>query len=147
VVNLGPRLDAVRDWIEAGRPYLGICLGLQILFEASDEEPGAKGASIFPGIVRRLPATVKTPHIGWNEVQPASPSPALLEGIDPGTRFYFVHSYYPDPAEPIAAATTDYGIDFCSAVERDNVWATQFHPEKSGDPGLALLGNFVRACA
>ncbi|MGZ4140854.1 MAG: imidazole glycerol phosphate synthase subunit HisH [Actinomycetota bacterium] len=143
VVNLGARMEDVRRWIADGRPYLGICLGLQVLF-GSSEESEEKGAAIFDGEVVRFPPGPKVPHIGWNEVAPRAGT-RLFEGIDSGTRFYFVHSYYPEPAEEVVAATTDYEVTFCSAAERDNVMATQFHPEKSGDGGLALLSNFVRA--
>lgn len=146
VTNLGERLDAVRKWIADGRPYLGICLGLQVLFERSEESP-QPGAGVLGGAVVRLPMGVKVPHIGWNEVLPRDGS-RLFAGIAPGTRFYFVHSYYPAPADPgVIAATTEHGVGFACAVERENVWATQFHPEKSGDPGHVLLGNFVRAAA
>jgi len=144
VLNLGPRMDAVRAWIADGRAYLGICLGLQVLFDSS-EESEEKGAAIFSGDVVRFPAGPKVPHIGWNEVS-ARAGARLFEGIDAGTRFYFVHSYYPVPADAgVVAATSDYAVEFCCAAERENVMATQFHPEKSGDAGLALLSNFVRA--
>jgi imidazole glycerol phosphate synthase glutamine amidotransferase subunit len=146
VLNLGPRLERVRAWIEQGRPFLGICLGLQVLFEGSEEAP-QPGLGVLQGMVVRLPGDVKVPHIGWNEVMPRMGA-CLFEGIDAGTRFYFVHSYYPEPKdETVSAATTDYGdVTFSCAVERDAVMATQFHPEKSGDAGLALLHNFVEAC-
>jgi glutamine amidotransferase len=143
VLNLGSRLEDVRRWIADGKPYLGICLGLQVLFESS-EESAEKGAGVFGGDVVRFPPGPKIPHIGWNEVRPRGGS-RLFDGIDTGTRFYFVHSYYPVPAEDVVAATTDYAIEFCCAAERDNVMATQFHPEKSGDAGLELLRNFVRS--
>jgi glutamine amidotransferase len=146
VVNLGARFDQVRDWIASGRPYLGICLGLQILFDSSQESP-EDGLGVFPGEVVRLPGGVKVPHIGWNEVR-ARGDARLFDGIDDGTRFYFVHSYYPAPADDaVSAATTEYGVEFCCAAERDNVFATQFHPEKSGDAGAELLRNFIKACA
>jgi glutamine amidotransferase len=132
----------VVGWISSGRPYLGICLGLQVLLEHS-EEGSVDGPGVLAGKVRRLPDGVKIPHIGWNEVRPTKPAP-IFRGIEPGTRFYFVHSYYPDPTEDVVAATTDYGVEFCCAVWRENMVATQFHPEKSGDPGLRLLGNFLQ---
>lgn len=147
VVNLGERLKEIAGWIEDGRAYFGICLGLQILFDGSEEEPAAAGVGVLPGVVRALPRDVKIPHIGWNDVV-ASPSATLFDEIDPRARFYFVHSFYADPVDPDdVAATTEYGVAFCSAVERGNMWATQFHPEKSGDVGLALLGTVVRAFA
>jgi imidazole glycerol-phosphate synthase subunit HisH len=143
VLNLGPRMDDVRRWVGDGRAYLGICLGLQVLFERS-EESEEKGAAIFDGDVVRFPDGPKIPHIGWNEVKPR-PGSRLLRDIDDGTRFYFVHSYYPAPSSDVVAATSDYGVEFCCAAERENVMATQFHPEKSGEAGLALLGNFLAA--
>ncbi|MHB8511244.1 MAG: imidazole glycerol phosphate synthase subunit HisH [Actinomycetota bacterium] len=146
VANLGPRLDDVAQWINDDRPFLGICLGLQVLFPASEEAP-VKGLGVIDGSVRRFSGGVKIPHIGWNEVQPAAGQP-VFEGILPGTRFYFVHSYYPDPAdESVIAATTEYGVRFCSAASRSNMVATQFHPEKSGEPGITLLRNFLRMAA
>ena len=146
VVNLGERLGDVRRWIDDGRPFLGICLGLQVLFDRSDESP-ERGLGVFGGDVVRFGDELKVPHIGWNEVQPAEKA-RLFDGVEPGTRFYFVHSYYPAPDDPsVVAATTEYGIEFCCAAERDNVMATQFHPEKSGDAGAIVLRNFVEACA
>jgi len=149
VVNLGARIDDLRHWIDDGRLFLGICLGLQVLFDRS-EESAEPGLGIFPGTVRRFDAPgLKVPHIGWNEVSPVLPAGgALFDGIVPGTRFYFVHSYHPEPSDPtLVAATTDYGGEICCAVERDNVFATQFHPEKSGDAGRDLLANFLKVCA
>jgi glutamine amidotransferase len=144
VVNLGARLDAVREWVDAARPYFGICLGLQILFLASEESP-EDGMGLLGGEVVRLPDGVKVPHIGWNDVLPR-PGARLFEGIAAGSRFYFVHSYYPSPDDDgVSAATTKYGVEFCCAVERENVFATQFHPEKSGDVGQAVLRNFLEA--
>ena len=142
LVNLGPRAGAVAAWIESGRPFLGICLGLQILFESS-QEGGGPGLGVFEGEVVRFPGGVKIPHIGWNEVRPTR-DVSLFTGIEPGSRFYFCHSFYPDARPADAAATSDYGVDFACAVSRDNVHAVQFHPEKSGEHGLALLGNFLR---
>jgi imidazole glycerol-phosphate synthase subunit HisH len=145
VTNLGPRAVDVVRWIDAGRSYLGICLGLQVLFESS-EEGGPPGLGLFRGAVRRLPDGVKIPHIGWNEVTPTNGAP-IFRDIEPKTRFYFVHSYYPDPLDAgVSAATTHYGIDFSCAAWRDNVFATQFHPEKSGEPGQQLLRNFLELC-
>ena len=144
VVNLGARMDEVRAWIDGGKPYLGICLGLQVLFEGSEEEPARAGMGVLDGVVRKLPPGLKVPHIGWNEVTPRE-GLHVFDGIAPATRFYFVHSYYPDTTE--VAATTDYGITFACAARRDNVLATQFHPEKSGDAGAALLRNYVGGLA
>ena len=136
----------IRDFIASGRPFLGVCLGLQLLLEGSDEgEEPCLGA--VPGRVRRLPAGVKIPHMGWNQVQFHSEHP-VLKGIPSGSHFYFVHSYYADPADrSLVAGTTTYNIEFCSAVAWDNVLAVQFHPEKSGDVGLMVYRNFLRLLA
>lgn len=139
---LGPIRGTVRSWIDAGRAFLGICLGLQVLFDASDESPD-DGLGIFPGRVARFPEGERTPQIGWNTVEPRGAT-RLFAGIDPATRFYFVHSYAA-PDGPHAAATTTYGVTYCSAIERGSLFATQFHPEKSGDAGIRLLRNVVGA--
>ncbi|HXF66269.1 MAG TPA: imidazole glycerol phosphate synthase subunit HisH [Burkholderiales bacterium] len=133
------------------KPFLGICIGLQMLFEAS-EEGGVAGLALFPGRVRRFPreatdgasgARLKIPHMGWNEVRQAAPHP-LWAGIPEASRFYFVHSYYPEPAErELVAGETTYGVTFACACARANVFAVQFHPEKSQMAGLRLLANFV----
>ena len=134
------------------KPFLGICIGLQMLFEVS-EEGNIPGLGVFRGRVRRFPADVmigsdgsrlKVPHMGWNEVHQLRPHP-LWEGIAPGSRFYFVHSYFPEPADPsIAVGATDYPFRFTCAVARANIFAVQFHPEKSQNSGLRLLSNFVQ---
>jgi glutamine amidotransferase len=142
LVNLGPAKDDVAAWIRDGKPFLGICLGLQVLFESS-EEGGGPGLGILEGKVVRFPDGLKIPHIGWNEVRSTREAP-LFAGIEPGARFYFCHSFYPDAPPDVVSATSDYGVDFCCAVWRDNVHAVQFHPEKSGEHGLALLENFLR---
>lgn len=146
VVNLGARTKDIVRWIEDGKPYLGICLGLQVLFPSSDEAD-VGGLGVLPGTVRRFEGDLKIPHIGWNEVVPVGEQP-IFDGIASGTRFYFVHSYYPAPSDPSdVAATTDYGVRFACAAARDTVVATQFHPEKSGEPGIVLLRNFLGMCA
>ncbi|MCL6635263.1 MAG: imidazole glycerol phosphate synthase subunit HisH, partial [Peptococcaceae bacterium] len=133
---------AVRRAVQAGKPFLGICLGQQLLFEASEEWGYAAGLGIFPGRVRRLPEGLKVPHMGWNQVRTVRPDP-LLSGVEDGSSFYFVHSYYVDPAEPeLAIAVTDYGVRFASVVGRGSVYGIQFHPEKSSALGLAILKNF-----
>lgn len=141
--------EVVRAHLDAGRPYLGICLGLQVLFEASEEAPGCAGLGIFKGKVVKLPsgtdavtgAPLKIPHTGWNLADP-SRNPGLLTGAP--QHFYFVHSYAVAPEDPaIVAATTDYGARFVSAVAHENVFACQFHPEKSQRAGLALLERFL----
>jgi glutamine amidotransferase len=136
---------AVAGWLEGGRPLLGICVGMQLLFEASEEGPVGDGVGVVPGTTRRLAGgsgPVKIPHIGWDEVT-VRPGSRLLAGLGDGTRFYFVHSYAPGPDGEAVAAVCDYGGRFAAAVERGNLFGTQFHPEKSGRAGLALLANFV----
>ncbi|MDQ2798831.1 MAG: imidazole glycerol phosphate synthase subunit HisH [Armatimonadota bacterium] len=134
------------DFIASGRPFLGICVGMQALLTNSEEgEPGVQGLNVVPGRVRRFPAEagLKIPQIGWNNVEfvPGSPLGANLPGETPMA--YFLNSFYCTPDDPAdVAATTDYGLSFCSALHRGNVWATQFHPEKSGPVGLAILRNF-----
>jgi glutamine amidotransferase len=134
--------EAVADWIKGGQPVLGICVGMQLLFEGSEEGPVRDGIGAISGTVQRLPATVKVPHIGWNQVH-VRPGSRLLAGLPGDVRFYFVHSYAPAAGDPAVAAVCDYGMPFAAAVERDNLFGTQFHPEKSGAGGLALLANFV----
>ena len=138
--------EAARAFVSTGKPFLGICVGYQALFEKSEEfNSCAAGLGIFEGSVVRFPDTeVKVPQIGWNEVQFTKPDCPIIQGIESGSHFYFVHSYYPQPKdESIVATRTEYGVDFASAVWRDNVFATQFHPEKSQKVGLQLLTNFV----
>jgi glutamine amidotransferase len=141
-------LDAVtKDAVRSGRPFLGICVGMQMLYEGSEEDPGVAGLGILPGMVRRLAAGVKHPQMQWNVLDVARPSP-LLEGLPHPAWVYFVHSYAPEasPEGAEVAATCEYGGPVVAAVARDNVWATQFHPEKSGAAGLRLLANFAAAC-
>jgi imidazole glycerol-phosphate synthase subunit HisH len=133
---------AVAGWLEGGRPLLGICVGMQLLFEASEEGPVGGGVGVVPGKIRRLAGGVKIPHIGWDEVT-VRPGSRLFAGLGEGTRFYFVHSYAPEPDGEAVAAVCDYGGRFAAAVEHGNLFGTQFHPEKSGRAGLALLANFV----
>jgi glutamine amidotransferase len=133
---------AVAGWLEGGRPLLGICVGMQLLFEASEEGPVGDGVGVVPGKIRRLTGPVKIPHIGWDEVT-VRPGSRLFAGLGDRTRFYFVHSYAPEPDGDAVAAVCDYGGRFAAAVEHGNLFGTQFHPEKSGQAGLALLANFV----
>ena len=133
---------AIAGWLQGGRPLLGICVGMQLLFEASEEGPVSDGVGVVPGKLRRLTGQVKIPHIGWDEVT-VRPGSRLFAGLGDGTRFYFVHSYAPEPDGDAVAAVCDYGGRFGAAVERGNLFGTQFHPEKSGRAGLALLANFV----
>jgi imidazole glycerol-phosphate synthase subunit HisH len=137
--------DAVVESTRA-KPFLGICIGMQMLFEHG-EEGDTPGLALLPGRVPRFPVArmvgLKVPHMGWNEVRQARPH-ALWEGIPSGERFYFVHSYFPDPSEAgLTSATTEYGVVFTCAIARDNIFAVQFHPEKSQSAGLRLLSNFV----
>ncbi len=135
--------DTIHDHINDGKPFLGVCLGLQVLFTRSQESEGVKGLDVFKGEVAKIPEGLKIPHMGWNNLKIVNECP-ILQGI--GDEYmYFVHSYYVKPEdEDIIAATTDYGIDLTAAVCKDNVFATQFHPEKSGEVGLNILKNFVR---
>ena len=141
-------LDAVtKDAVRSGRPFLGICVGMQMLYEGSEEDPGVAGLGVLPGMVRRLAPGVKHPQMQWNVLEVARPSP-LLDGLPDPAWVYFVHSYAPEasPEGAEVAATCEYGGPVVAAVARDNVWATQFHPEKSGAAGLRLLANFAAAC-
>jgi glutamine amidotransferase len=139
-------VDAVKDFIASGKPFLGICVGYQILFESSEESPGVEGLGVFKGKCLKFEfppeAGLKVPHMGWNQVH-STKKGTLLEGVADGSDFYFVHSYYPKPEEDITVATTEYGGDFASAVERGSLFAVQFHPEKSQAVGLAVLRNFT----
>jgi imidazole glycerol-phosphate synthase subunit HisH len=129
----------------SGRPFLGICVGMQLLYEGSEEDPGVEGLGILPGTVRRLPEGVKHPQMQWNVLQ-AEGEAAMLDGVDPPAWVYFVHSFAPEPG-PGVVVTCDYGGPVVAGVERENVWAMQFHPEKSGKTGLQLLGNFLARLA
>jgi len=145
----GSLRDAVLAAIRAGKPYLGICMGLQLLFASSEEEPGCAGLGVLPGKVVKfkIAPPLKVPHMGWNACQQSSStypvSPVLANTAD-GTYFYFVHSYYPVPDDPRDVALfAEHGERFCAAVARDNLFASQFHPEKSQRAGLALLARFI----
>ncbi len=135
---------AVREFIGQGRPLLGICLGLQVLFESSEESPGVKGLGVLPGKVLRLPAEgQKVPHIGWNSLALERPG-WLLQGLEAEPYVYFVHSYYLQAQGDVVTASAIYGAHIHAAVERGNLAACQFHPEKSGRTGLRILKNFVQ---
>jgi imidazole glycerol-phosphate synthase subunit HisH len=138
-------VEPLKAAIRAGIPYLGICLGMQFLFESSDEMGDHTGLALLPGHVTRFPATLnlKVPHMGWNQLQIQRPS-ALLSHIDGNSSAYFVHSYYCAPADPAdVVATVDYGIPFTAVVQRANIYGVQFHPEKSQRTGLQVLTNFL----
>lgn len=141
-------VDPIKDAVAAGKPFLGICLGQQLLFDESEELLGVQsgalpqGLSIFPGRVRKFPSGLKVPQMGWNQLEIVQPGP-LFDGVEQGAYVYFVHSYHIDPADvSVAAAWTEYGLRFASAVQRGNVFAIQFHPEKSSAVGLQILRNF-----
>jgi glutamine amidotransferase len=136
-------LEPMRDCLRTSRPFLGICLGYQLLFTESEEFGHGKGLDVIPGAVRRFPAGPKVPHMGWNQVDHGGDL-RLFDGIPSGAHFYFVHSYYPATTDTsLRAATCTYGVTFPAAVERDGLFATQFHPEKSQRWGLRLLENFA----
>ena len=130
--------------IAEGRPFLGVCIGLQILFASTEEGGGHECLSIIPGQVRRLPSGLKIPHMGWNQVKQKISHP-IFDGIPDEANFYFVHSYYVEPEDrSLVAGETEYGICLCSAIARGNLVATQFHPERSGENGLRLYDNFIK---
>lgn len=145
--------DVIHQYVSTGKPFLGICLGLQLLFDESEESPGVKGLGLIKGKITKIPTeykadngnimTQKVPQIGWNSLE-INPSSRLFNGITDGSYVYFVHSYYltADNPEEVAAKTY-YGTEIHAAVEKDNIFATQFHPEKSSDVGLKILKNFI----
>jgi glutamine amidotransferase len=137
--------DAIRGFVKSARPVFGVCLGMQVLLEASEEDPEA-GLSIVPGRSRKLPANVKVPHMGWNTVGWSRSHP-YVEAIPDGTRFYFVHSYAPDVIGEMTVGVTEHGRAFSSVIAQANVFATQFHPEKSSDAGLQIYASFVKEVA
>jgi len=138
-------LDRVAvDAVAQGKPFLGICIGMQMLYEFSDESPGTAGLGLLAGGVRSLPDGVKRPQMQWNILEPSGAGSPLLSGMGEPAWVYFVHSYAADPSDHVVA-TCDYGGPVVAAVERGRLWATQFHPEKSGQAGMRLLANFVAA--
>lgn len=136
--------DTIREALDKGIPLLGICLGLQLLFEGSDETPGVSGLSLLKGRILKIPDGngFKVPHVGWNSLEIGKDA-ALFRGIPNGSYMYFVHSYYLQTEEDIVAATTDYGVEIHASIQKKNLFACQFHPEKSGEAGLRLLQNFA----
>jgi glutamine amidotransferase len=136
--------EAIRQATYSGKPFLGICLGMQLLAD-HHAEGEVDGLKLFPGEVRLIPRGPKIPHMGWNQVQPSKEQLAIFEKIPPASYFYFAHSYYVEPQDQQGvAATTDYGSPYCSVIVTERVWGTQFHPEKSGASGLQMLANFVK---
>lgn len=137
--------SAIDEVIEQGTPILGVCLGMQVLFNRSEEGPG-QGLGLIPGAVVRLPDSVKIPHMGWNQLHLVRSSP-LLDGVPQGAWVYFVHSFYPQPEdESVVLARAEHGVSFPAVVGRDHIFGTQFHPEKSGEAGSLMLKNFLRLC-
>lgn len=155
--GVGAMRDCIQGMREAGidevvknavfnKPVLAICVGMQALMSHSEENGGSEALGIFPGTVKRFPdsAGLKVPHMGWNQVHQHDPAHPMWRDISQDSRFYFVHSYYVEPTNPaLVAAHCDYGLAFCAAIHQDNLFATQFHPEKSHTAGLQLLKNFV----
>jgi glutamine amidotransferase len=148
MANLRERgLDAVvKEFAASGRPVFGVCVGMQVLFEGSEEAVEVAGLGLLEGRSRRLPESVKVPHMGWNSVR-WTESHAYVRAVPTGTRFYFVHSYAPDPEVSTTVGVSEHGRPFAAAAARENVFATQFHPEKSGEPGLRLYAAFVKDVA
>lgn len=138
--------EPLRNWISSGKPYFGICVGYQLLFDASEESPGTAGLGVVHGTVKRFSSNgIKVPHMGWNAAKLRKTDSAFWAGFDDSPYFYFVHSFYPTGVnQEIVAATCDYGDEsFCAAIQQGKLLATQFHPEKSQHAGLRLLGNFL----
>lgn len=136
--------DAIRQILRQGRPLFAICLGMQVLLSVSEEDGSSECLGAISGTVRRLPPGLTVPHMGWNQVKQTMEHP-IFSGIPDQAHFYFVHSYYADPDDlDIVAGTTEYGVVMCSVIAKDNVIATQFHPEKSGELGLRMYDNFLK---
>jgi len=136
--------DAIRQVIQEGRPFLAVCVGMQIMLSGSEEGGWHECLGVIPGTVKRLPRGLKIPHIGWNQVKQRF-THSIFQGIPDETNFYFVHSFYAEPDDvSVVAGTTDYGVTMCSMVIKDNLIATQFHPEKSGEDGLRMYANFLK---
>lgn len=141
--------EPMQDWLASGKPFLGICVGYQLLFDESEETPGVKGFGFFRGKVRKFDTPgLKVPQIGWNQLEFTQPEHVLWRGLPASSHVYFVHSYYPVPEDQaIVTSTSTYGETFAASAARDNVAAVQFHPEKSQDVGLGILRNFVQSAS
>lgn len=142
-------IPAIKKNIKEGKPFLGICLGLQLLFTETQEHGTHKGLNIIKGKVKKFTGNMKIPHMGWNQIKCKAQNEKckIFEGINDNSYFYFVHSYYVEPEDKnIIAARTSYGVEFISAIRKDNLWGVQFHPEKSSDLGLKILKNFISLC-
>ncbi|GCF09492.1 imidazole glycerol phosphate synthase subunit HisH [Dictyobacter arantiisoli] len=136
--------SAIREATSQGKPFLGICLGMQLLAD-HHEEGGVDGLHLFRGAVRRIPHGPKIPHMGWNQIRPLQAGLPIFADVPSDAYFYFAHSYYVEPQDQTGvAAVTDYGSPYCSVIVTEQVWGTQFHPEKSGDVGMQVLKNFVK---
>jgi glutamine amidotransferase len=136
-------VEPVREYIASGRPFFGVCMGQQALLSVSEEGGEHECLGVIPGRVKKLPGGQKVPHMGWNQVRQRTPHP-IFDEIPDESYFYFVHSYYPEPADPsVVVGETEYGVTFASVLARDNIVATQFHPEKSGEMGLRMYRNFL----
>ncbi len=136
----------IKKSVDSGIPFLGVCLGIQIIFEESEESPGVEGLGLLEGTCKKFTGELKIPHMGWNDVKNVKETP-LLSDVDDKSYYYFVHSYYVVPnSEDVIAGITEYDIKFPSIISQDNIYATQFHPEKSGDTGLKILKNFADLC-
>ncbi len=139
-------LEPVKDYVRSGRPFLGVCMGMQVLFERSEEDDDTPCLNLYAGKIRRFSDGLRVPHMGWNQVHGTGEVP-ILEGVPQDANFYFVHSYYaPADNDSLVGATTDYGVKFLSVLHDGNVYGTQFHPEKSGGSGLRIYANFARLC-
>jgi glutamine amidotransferase len=138
-------LPVLQEAVEQGRTLLGICVGMQLLFDHSEEHGSHRGLGLLPGRVRRFKAELPVPHMGWNRLRRRQPHP-LLEGLEDGAYVYFVHSYYCEAKDDVVVASSDYGVDFAAIVGKGNVLGVQFHPEKSQGVGLRMIDNFVRLC-
>ena len=140
-------IEPLRAYLQSDRPFLGICLGLQALFDGSEEAPDTKGLGLIPGMVKRFDTDLSVPHIGWNGLRFRQPS-GIFAGLQGGEKFYFVHSYHVVADDPeVVLTTTDYGYEFVSSIQKGRIIGTQFHPEKSGRAGLSLLENFLQQSA
>jgi imidazole glycerol-phosphate synthase subunit HisH len=138
-------LPVLHEAVAQGRTLLGICVGMQLLFEESEEHGSHRGLGLLPGRVRRFRGDLPVPHMGWNRLRRRQPHP-LLDGIDEGAHVYFVHSYFCEAKDDVLVASSDYGVDFAAIVGQGNVLGVQFHPEKSQGVGLRMIDNFVRLC-
>lgn len=143
ILNQKNYVGPLKDYIRSGRPFFGICLGLHALFETSEEAPGRKGLGLIPGYAKKFDIDLSVPHIGWNGINIKKPS-RIFNGLGGDEKFYFVHSFYVAPEDDsVVLTTTDYGLEFVSSIQKENITATQFHPEKSGDAGIKILKNFI----